>query len=175
MRLKILILYLIGFLAIMRPVQAQEQGHKSYQKAYQLLKGMLEDSLALSFKKAVFVTENAYLNEQLEYEGYETAISQMAAWCKTIAENRSLLYGQEDKDEIEKLAAVFTFMADTIPILQEGDTLYHLPFGYDFEDIWGEQDWSKMLISKLMATGTGNCHSLPYLYKILADELGAKS
>jgi hypothetical protein len=29
-----------------------------------------------------------------------------------------------------------------------------------------------MFVSKLLETGKGNCHSLPYLYKILADELG---
>jgi hypothetical protein len=30
-----------------------------------------------------------------------------------------------------------------------------------------------MFVTKLLATHKGNCHSLPYLYKILADELGA--
>ncbi|MDR2948258.1 MAG: hypothetical protein LBV71_03525, partial [Prevotella sp.] len=42
---------------------------------------------------------------------------------------------------------------------------------YDFEDPLGRKNWSKMFVSKLLETGKGNCHSLPYLYKILADEL----
>jgi hypothetical protein len=32
-----------------------------------------------------------------------------------------------------------------------------------------------MFVSKLLNTKTGNCHSLPYLYKILADELGTSA
>jgi hypothetical protein len=50
------------------------------------------------------------------------------------------------------------------------NTFVHLPYSYDFDDTWGNSDWTKMFVSKLMLTGNGNCHSLPYLYKILADE-----
>jgi hypothetical protein len=32
-----------------------------------------------------------------------------------------------------------------------------------------------MFVSKLMETNIGNCHSLPYLYKIIMDELGYES
>jgi hypothetical protein len=35
----------------------------------------------------------------------------------------------------------------------------------------GETDWTKMFVEKLLRTKSGNCHSLPLLYKILADEL----
>ncbi|MDO5577520.1 MAG: hypothetical protein Q4F84_10610, partial [Fibrobacter sp.] len=50
-------------------------------------------------------------------------------------------------------------------------TLVHFPYTYDFDDPFGQKDWSSMFVSKLLATGKGNCHSLPYLYKILADGL----
>ena len=46
---------------------------------------------------------------------------------------------------------------------------------YDFDDLMGNKDWTKMFVTKLLRTKTGNCHSLPYLYKILADELGAET
>jgi hypothetical protein len=46
---------------------------------------------------------------------------------------------------------------------------------YDFEDLMGNKDWSKMFVTKLLKTKTGNCHSLPYLYKILSEELGAEA
>jgi hypothetical protein len=39
----------------------------------------------------------------------------------------------------------------------------------------GKEDWTKTFVSKLLVTHQGNCHSLPYLYKILADEMGAKA
>ncbi|MEO0901738.1 MAG: hypothetical protein AAFY00_06815, partial [Bacteroidota bacterium] len=51
----------------------------------------------------------------------------------------------------------------------------YIPYSYDFNDIWGHGDWKNMFVSKLLATRKGNCHSLPYLYKILADEIEAKA
>ena len=50
-----------------------------------------------------------------------------------------------------------------------------MPYRYDFNDIFGSKDWSNMFVTKLLQTRKGNCHSIPYLYKILADELGAKA
>ena len=49
------------------------------------------------------------------------------------------------------------------------------PFGYDFEDYTGLEDWSKMFVSKLLSTGKGQCHSLPLLYLILAEEINASA
>ncbi len=59
-------------------------------------------------------------------------------------------------------------MTDTLPINN------HKPYTYDFDDFMGDKDWTKMFTTKLMKTKTGNCHSLPYLYKILCEEIGAK-
>jgi hypothetical protein len=39
--------------------------------------------------------------------------------------------------------------------------------------MWGVNDWSKMFVTKLIRTGKGNCHAMPFLYKILCNELGA--
>ena len=47
-----------------------------------------------------------------------------------------------------------------------------MPYSYDFDDPFGHKDWDNMFVSKLLNTGKGNCHSLPYLYKIIAEELG---
>ena len=56
-----------------------------------------------------------------------------------------------------------------------GDSVYyHLPFGYNADDFAGEKNWSNMFVSTLMATGKGNCHSMPLLYKLIMDELGEK-
>src|SRR6185437_481157 len=39
----------------------------------------------------------------------------------------------------------------------------------------GEKDYTKMFASKLLATGSGQCHSLPLVYLMLAEQLGAKA
>ena len=39
----------------------------------------------------------------------------------------------------------------------------------------GEKDYTKMFVSKLMATGKGQCHSMPLMYLLIAEHLGAKA
>jgi|GEM_PF-6378361 len=43
---------------------------------------------------------------------------------------------------------------------------------YDFVDFWGREDTRKVFVTKLLATNSGQCQSLPQLYLILAEELG---
>jgi hypothetical protein len=66
-------------------------------------------------------------------------------------------------------------MKKTIKIVPPGskDTFQTKPFEYDFDDFFGRKDWANTFVTTLFYTYKGNCHSLPYLYKILADELGA--
>ncbi len=67
-------------------------------------------------------------------------------------------------------------MMDTIPIQLDSNRIVKFPpFSYDFTDVFGHKNWSNMFVTKLLDTKKGNCHSLPYLYKILADEIGAKA
>ncbi|MCW5921846.1 MAG: hypothetical protein KIS77_05840 [Saprospiraceae bacterium] len=54
-------------------------------------------------------------------------------------------------------------LADTVQLKDETGkvTFTHKPYGYDFEDPWGKQDWSKQFVTKLMGSGKGQCHSMP--------------
>ena len=85
-------------------------------------------------------------------------------------------YEEKDREKVAKYGAVFKVLTDTVKTqIPNGEIAHHLPFGYDFEDFVGDTDWTKGFVSKLLATKKGNCHSLPYLYKILCDELGAET
>lgn len=46
---------------------------------------------------------------------------------------------------------------------------------YDFDDFWGDKEWSKMFVTKLLEKGSGQCTSLPEFYLCLAEELNAKA
>ena len=149
---------------------------ENYEKAYDKLNCMLNETCDLSFKEAVFTVENTYKNNSLDKEYFEKHIKILADLSKQLIVSRDLLYDLEDKEQVEKYAALFSVMTDTIPIqLDSNRILMYPPFSYDFNDIWGHSDWSNMFVSKLLETKKGNCHSLPYLYKILADEIGAES
>jgi hypothetical protein len=169
MRLPILTILLIS---IVINCNAQHQ----YDVAFNELRGMLTDSLPLSFKRAVFVTENAYLDNQVSYDEFDNHLKWLAGRCSLISQQSNLNYKGRDKDVIDKYAAVFKLMTDTLKFDQNGHQSYStIPYTYDFEDFFGDKDWRRMFVTKLLKTHSGNCHSLPFLYKILCNELGVKA
>jgi hypothetical protein len=143
-----------------------------YEEALAEIKAMLEGKQKASFKKAVFLTENAFLEGQVPYPAFEQIIQEATKICEYIESIDSLIYTHKDRDEVRKNAAIFRYMTQAL-VLE--DSLLTLPYRYDFEDFMGKDDWTKTFVSKLLVTHQGNCHSLPYLYKILADEMGAKA
>ena len=143
-----------------------------YEQAYQELADMLAGRAAPSFKRAVFDTENAYLDHGLSYARFCQRVAALAQVCRAIqATNESTLrYPEKDRADVARNAAIFQLLKDSVH-LANGTVL--APYRYDFDDFTGARDWRKMFVNKLLATHTGNCHSLPLLYKILADETGA--
>jgi hypothetical protein len=100
----------------------------------------------------------------LNYQVFCQDISTIAAQLKAMIKARGI-----EKYKTAGNWASFSFMTDTIPANN------FKPFTYDFDDFTGSKDWSKMFVTKLLKTHGGNCHSLPYLYKILCEEIGAKA
>ncbi|MGB0526062.1 MAG: hypothetical protein ACPGJS_23980 [Flammeovirgaceae bacterium] len=123
---------------------------------------MLEGTQAFDFKRAVFLTENAYYKGSLNYQSFESNIHQIGDQLKALIQQKGF-----DAYKTAGNWAVFTY-------LKERSALNNFQaYSYDFEDVEGNQDWSKMFVTKLMESKRGNCHSLPYFYKILCEELGA--
>lgn len=155
-----------------RPI-AQGEQHGIYEHVYRELTGMLEGRKKLDFKRAVFLSEQAWFDGQLDSTAFENRISRLVNLCRSVKESRTLLYDGEDKQKMATHAAIFSVLTDSIPMmLTDSSTAYHLPFLYDFDDVWGHQNWSQMFVVKLLETNAGNCHSMPLLYKLLAQELG---
>ncbi len=156
-----------------KPKPVKLRNDRFYLAAYNELEQMLSDKAPANFKRAVFVTENAYYDNSLSYDDYDKIIQSLTRFCFQISKNRKLNYNFPDSSRIQKFASIFTMMNDTLPVtLSANDTVYYFPYRYDFDDFAGNNDWSKMFVSKLLNTHTGNCHSLPYLYKIIAEQMG---
>jgi len=167
-------------LLITLPVAAQTIGKEdiktNYDKAFLEIKGMVEGNVNASFKKAVFATENAYMNGAIDFTEFDDAIQFLASRCKSIEKQIDLYYSERDKAQVQKNFAVFKLMSDTVRYYSDSVNFSETyPFTYDFDDFWGDFDWSQMFVTKLLRTGKGNCHSLPFLYKILAEEIGGKA
>lgn len=125
-----------------------------------------------SFKKAVFLTENVAMGNALSYNKFDSTIQRLAHNVNIMASYlHPVQYKYADSINLKKNYAIFKLLKDTTKIYISTDTVgLHLPYSYDFEDFSGKKDWFNMFVTKLLATQSGNCHSLPYLYKILADE-----
>lgn len=150
-----------------------------YEAAYSEITAMLEGIQDYNFKRAVFLVENAYYDDSLDYDDFSAQIT----FLKRLADNvrtsneYSFEYDYPDREKVLVYASVFKLMMDTIYVIEplQAKVSYHIPFTYDFEDVFGENKWQKMFVSKLLKTSKGNCHSLPYLYKILVEEFGERA
>jgi len=153
--------------------QTQDSVQMNYTVCLDSLKTLVEANG--SFKKAVFLTENCYLDNGMQYEHFERHISQLVSVIKAWQLANPLLnYHLADSTNFEANYSIFKFLKDTTRVISSGQkTFYLMPYTYDFVDFFGQQNWSTMFVTKLLSTHNGNCHSLPYLYKILADEFGA--
>lgn len=143
-----------------------------YQQAFTELKAMLEGRQKLSFKRAVFLTENAYLENRLPYESFQREIDIAKAFCRQQAKIDRSGYRT---DWLATNGAIFRFITDTTYHISSSGILRHYPYNYSFDDYTGEKDWRKMFVSRLLFSGEGNCHSLPFLYRILAEEFGTEA
>ncbi len=145
---------------------------KYYNDAYNELVNMLSGKTALNLKRAVFVVENAYHKNKLNYEKYCKQIDDLAFICKQIMKEKGLDLKNYMACHytIQKLfAEKFTYKNSL------GKDVIFEPFGYDFIDIFGDNDQTKGFVTKLLDTKIGQCHSMPLLYLILAEELNVNA
>lgn len=175
MRLKILSCLFVLLSLANKKCISQKFSRECYQRTFDTLKVMLDKDNGRSFKKAVFLTENTFYADSLKFEDFEAKILSLVGlareWQKA---NRLLHYKRSDSINVQKNFSLFTLLKDTVKVSIMGNVYGTQPYNYDFDDFLGQQKWQNMFVTKLLKSQKGNCHSMPYLYKILADELGAK-
>lgn len=173
--LRTAIIFLLLFIILPKPgaFAKKESTKELYTGALEEIRSMLSGNTAPDFKRAVFLTENAYLNGGLDYSMYCNLIEYYCNVVNSFMMANAMDYHGEDYENVAKNAAIFHFMTDTIFFTK--DSVLHYPYKYDFDDFDAQKDWSSMFVCNLLETKTGNCHSMPFLYKILADGVGAKA
>ncbi len=135
-----------------------------YNAAYLEMAAMLDGRQELSVKRAVFLVEWAFLDGKPDYTAFCDSIASIASTLKDFIKLNKL-----DQHPLGGNIAVFEYMCNPSPL--NGFKEYT----YDFEDFWAKEDHTKLFVTKLMHTRSGQCHSLPLLYKILANEIGAEA
>ena len=148
------------------PGYGQIESTKYYREVFEKLNQT--DPNNFSIRDLNFQIENAFYENQKDKAEFDKIIKNIGEFIT--AKMKEQHYNPNSNSD--KNFMLFQFFADT---LQLKDGTEHLPFKYDFEDYIGDKDYSKMFVSKLLATQTGQCHSMPLLYLILAEEINAEA
>ena len=160
-----LLLITVSFFITSGYSQSKETDTIKYQKLFQValdeIEQMLEGKKPLCFKRAVFLSENMYFGGSLDWNNFCKQIDQITVKLRKIITDRKL--------QLYKTAgnyAIFTYMTDSLP---ENN---FCPYTYDLYHYFGDNaNVPCFTVHWLLKTKKGNCHSLPYLYKILANEM----
>lgn len=143
------------------------KGTEAYYRAYDNLVKLNPDNYSIT--DAVFIVENAYNNNEKNFQAtYQGQVQEATKIIRQEIKKR----GIQDSDNVAKNLLLFKyFTQDT----KQNGKVVHKAIKYDFEDYMGVKDYKKMFVSKLMKTNTGQCHSMPLLYLILAEQIGAEA
>lgn len=140
---------------------------RNYHEAFAQLSALNPDSFSIA--SAVYIVENAYFDNRLIKDTFANSLKRYA----TIVSKLLKAEGIQHPDNIALNYGIQTLFGKTNQVVAR---VKNAPvFGYDFDDFRGEKDYTKMFVSKLLMTGKGQCHSLPLLYLLLAEQLGAKA
>ncbi|MBS1559346.1 MAG: hypothetical protein JST69_11545 [Bacteroidetes bacterium] len=141
-----------------------------FTKAYTQLQSMLNGEEKIDFVKAVWLVESA-LDESLSWQEFNGMFQDGVQIISQLMIQDKL----STNDNLSKIMTVFKFMSDTTKVFirAKEKTVVSKPMLYDFDDFAGKKDVSKVFVSKLLRTGTGQCMSLPMLYFLYAKTFGA--
>ena len=155
------------------PSRANSTDAESFRKASEMLNRMLSGAKPLNLKQAIFAIENAYFGGKLDYQKFDKEIQDLIS----IAKLKAVQDGYNWNNPQTRNIMLFRVMADTLKVKSPSQEGYitSYPMQYDFNDYMGKQDWSNMFVCKLLASKSGQCHSLPLLYLILCEETGTQA
>jgi|GEM_PF-1081644 hypothetical protein len=178
--------YLTLLVMIITGSNLYAQQKSDFYQAKETLDSMLSGKTALSFEKAVFVTENAYWGNKIKYADFDNAINYNASKISLLAEVMHKydtskgrgIYPTDNKEQkieghnkLQKNWAIYTYMIDTTYFKHKDTITYHLPYLYSRNDPYATIDWRNSQVTGLLNTHTGNCYAMACLYKIFADKL----
>lgn len=157
------------------PETSNIQVLQDYQNAYNKISEMLNGKSKLSFINALYIQETAFGNSYLTHDEYYQTLKQSAEFIKQWVTQQNAPLTPDNLHY-----AIQQFMGDTISIKVLTDdkkgskTITHYPFKYDYEDYEGKKDYRNYFATKCLATGTGQCSSMPDVYLLLCEMLGIK-
>ena len=138
-----------------------------FDQAFNEISKMLDGTQKLDLRRAIFLTENAYLNGTLNEEFFNKELTS----ASNLIRNKIIQEGFDTNDNLTVNYFIHKYISDTIVFDEQGKKQTSYPKFYDFQDPFGIEDPTKMFVSKLIREGSGQCKSLPLLFLLLAEAL----
>lgn len=138
--------------------------HYLYEQAYQAIEDMLTDRVPVNFAEASFIVENCFYDGELSHADY---VSELARICNGILEIASSPAITAPTRDVALNYAIYLFYTTPCPLNHQH------PYQYDTNSLFFDGGYASGTVHHLLTTGQGTCRSLPYLYKIIADQIGA--
>lgn len=187
-RLTNLLLFSVALLAL----QAQPATVRApFETALEQISHMLSGKTPLNYERAVYLTENAYLQNSLSEQQFTQALNYHTGNIRLLMEahrtktidsftnNWQGLAATQAADYESTLAnyAIYTYLTDTTYFLQQGTLYAHLPYTYSHVDPLGTLKWQHTQVSNLLLNpqAQGNCYALASLFKIFSERLQSKA
>lgn len=137
-----------------------------YERAYELIYRQLYHQREVPFKDIVFAIENAYLGGSANYDEYNREIERMVSALQRQADTYAYLEPTRDMALLRAISSCY---------IESNEANHGKPFRYDMLPTLQRNYPHYGLVTTLLNTGRGTCRSMPFLFKILADELGVKA
>jgi len=171
----------------------QDSGRIYFQQAFDELTTMLDGKQPLNYEHAVFITENAYRENSIQYVDFKAALdiheniirqlihaNDTHNWkeFRKVAMGLPLDTDEQAKEKYRKALAnwaIYTYLTDTISVNVQGFSYAHLPFTYSTADPFGTTDWKNSQVLNLLETQKGNCYALVTLFKIFSERLNTEA
>ncbi len=157
------VLFILISIFIQLSIQAQSKTAEDYYiSAFNEMSGMLAGRDSLSIKRAVFLAEWAYFEGKLDYKtDFCDEIDRITKFIRSVyAVNRLHTY------KTGMQMAISSYMVNPF----SGNN--YTPYTYDYDTFSvDDEPWDRQFVSRTLKTHKGQCRSLPWMYKILANEL----
>lgn len=146
-------------------VQAQPKiAEDYYVSAFNEMSDMLAGRDSLSIKRAVFLAEWAYYEGKLDYN---------KDFCDEIDRIKTFIRSLYTVNKLHTYKTGMQMAISSYMVSPFSGNNY-IPYTYDFETFSvDDEPWDRQFVSRTLKTHTGQCRSLPWMYKILANELNA--
>ncbi len=155
------------------------------------IESMLSGKTPLDYERAVFVTENAFYENSLEYKDFQYAIDFHLDNIKIIskklldvnkieAKSNILISKDSTSKNIQRVAdnlAIYKYMTDTTYFIFDSLKYYHPKFQYSFSDPFATFNWENSQTTTLLDFDKhyGNCNALTTLFKIFSLRLNSNA